>query len=40
MGFMGWLVWPFMGPLDLTTRILSFLGKEVELPRWVKLQSA
>jgi hypothetical protein len=38
-GFVGWLVWPFIGPLDLTVRILRFLGKEVELPRWMKPQS-
>jgi hypothetical protein len=39
-GFMGWLVWPFIGPLDLTVRILRFLGKEAELPRCMKLRSA
>jgi hypothetical protein len=30
---MEWLVWPFIGPLDLTVRISRFLGKEVELPK-------
>jgi hypothetical protein len=37
--FFGWIIWPFIGPVDLVLRILSFFGKNAELPRWMKLQS-
>jgi hypothetical protein len=36
--FFGWIIWPFIGPIDLVFRILGFF-ENAELPKWMKLQS-
>jgi hypothetical protein len=37
-GFVGWIVWPFIGPLDLALRVLGLFGRRAELPAWAKLR--